>query len=159
MTATGPDHGRVGADGDPAVTGVPVSAGAYDLSESGPAGYAASAWACDGGTQTDDDSIAVALGESATCTITNDDVPAHLTLVKEVVNDNGGTAVPSDWTLTATGPDQTISGATGDPEVTDAEVLPGSYEVTESGPAEYVPTTFVVCRRHPERLDDHVGLG
>ena len=86
------------------MTGVPVSAGAYDLSESGPAGYAASAWSCVGGTQTDDDPSTLALGESATCTIINDDIPAQLTLVKEVVNDHGGTAVPDDWTLTATGP-------------------------------------------------------
>ena len=27
-----------------------------------------------------------------------------LTLVKEVINDDGGTAVPTDWTLTADGP-------------------------------------------------------
>ena len=48
----------------------------------------------------------------ATCTITNDDQPATLTLVKTVTNDNGGTAVPTDWTLTATGPTP-ISGTTG----------------------------------------------
>ena len=33
------------------------------------------------------------LGTSATCTINNNDQPAHLTLVKTVTNDNGGTAV------------------------------------------------------------------
>ena len=49
-------------------------------------------------------SVTLALGESATCTITNDDIPAQLTLVKEVVNDDGGTAAATDWTLTATGP-------------------------------------------------------
>ncbi len=43
-------------------------------------------------------------GGDVTCTITNNDQPAQLTLVKVVVNDNGGTAVPSDWTLTAAGP-------------------------------------------------------
>ncbi len=76
------------------------------------------------------------------CTIVNDDIPAQLTLVKEVINDHGGTAVPADWTLDAQGPTP-ISGATGTPAVTNAEVFPGTYEVTESGPAEYVPTTFV----------------
>ena len=50
-------------------------AGTYDLSESGgPAGYTASDWFCDGGTQNDADTITLGQGESATCTITNDDV-------------------------------------------------------------------------------------
>ena len=42
-----------GATGAPTVTNAPVSAGSYALSETGgPAGYAASAWSCVGGTQT-----------------------------------------------------------------------------------------------------------
>jgi len=49
--------------------------GRYDLSESGgPGGYTASDWFCDGGTQNDADTITLGQGESATCTITNDDV-------------------------------------------------------------------------------------
>ncbi len=93
-----------GATGSAAVTSAPVSAGTLRVvGDGGPAGYAASAWSCVGGTQTGA-SIALALGESATCTINNDDIPASLTLVKQVVNDDGGTAVATDWTLTATGP-------------------------------------------------------
>ena len=61
------------------------------------------AWSCVGGTQTGS-SVALALGESATCTITNDDQPAHLTLVKNLVNNNGGTASATDFTLSAAGP-------------------------------------------------------
>ena len=41
-------------------------------------------------------SVTVGLGEDVTCTFVNDDDAPSLTLVKEVVNDNGGTAVPSD---------------------------------------------------------------
>ena len=49
--------------------------GTYNLSESGgPAGYSASDWACVGGNQVDADTITLSQGESATCTITNDDV-------------------------------------------------------------------------------------
>jgi len=56
-------------------SGAGFFAGTYDLSESGgPAGYSASAWVCVGGTQDDSDTITLALGESATCTITNDDI-------------------------------------------------------------------------------------
>ena len=84
-------------------------------------GYAASAWSCVGGTQTGA-SVALALGESATCTIVNDDIAASLTLVKQVVNDNGGTAAATDWTLTAAGPTAGVTGPTGDPAVTGAAV-------------------------------------
>jgi hypothetical protein len=37
-----------------------------------------------------------------TCTITNDDDPARLKLVKLVDNTDGGEKVPADWTLKAT---------------------------------------------------------
>ncbi|HEY1409539.1 MAG TPA: hypothetical protein VF434_11380, partial [Promineifilum sp.] len=60
------------------------SAGTYDLSESGPGGYTASDWVCAGGTQNDSDTITLAPGESATCTITNDDDAPSLTLVKAI---------------------------------------------------------------------------
>ena len=57
--------------------------------------------------------VALALGESATCTIINDDVPATLTLVKQVVNDDGGTALATDWTLTRDGSDAERVGSDG----------------------------------------------
>ena len=73
------------------------------LSETSLPGDTASAWSCVGGTQTGS-AVALALGQSATCTITNDYAPAHLTLVKTVVNNNGGTAVTASFTLSAAGP-------------------------------------------------------
>ncbi len=51
-----------------------------------------------------DATVSVALGDHLTCTITNNDQAAQLTLLKTVVNDNGGTAVDTDWTLSADGP-------------------------------------------------------
>ena len=74
------------------------------------------------------------IGQSATCTITNDDIAAHLTLSKAVINDNGGTALPTDWTLNAAGPTTGISGATGTAPVTGVQVLPGTYALSESAP-------------------------
>src|SRR5262245_65502453 len=68
-----------------------------------PAGYTAGAWSCAGGSL-QGATVTVALGEHATCTITNDDQPAQLTLVKRVVNDNGGTAAATDFSLSAAGP-------------------------------------------------------
>ena len=73
LTASGP----TGFSGSgPFVSGgTDFMAGRYDLSESGgPGSYTASDWFCVGGTQNDADTITLGQGESATCTITNDDV-------------------------------------------------------------------------------------
>ncbi len=72
------------------MTNAPVSAGTYTLSETGPAGYTAGPGPCTAGTLTGA-SLVLPLGVSATCTINNNDQAAHLTLVKTVTNDNGGT--------------------------------------------------------------------
>ena len=92
-------------------------------------------------------------GGDVTCTINNNDQPAQLTLVKTVTNDNGGTAVPTDWTLTATGPTP-ISGTIGPPRSPTAPVNAGSYALSESaGPAGYTAGHLVLHRRHRHRLD------
>jgi hypothetical protein len=61
---------------------------------------------------------------------------ATLTLAKTVVNDEHGTAVDTDFTLTATGPD-VISGVEGDLSITSAVVAVGDYALTESALAGY----------------------
>ena len=79
-----------------------LKADTFALSETTQPGYTASAWTCVGGTQSGSN-ITVGLGESATCTITNNDVAPKLHLRKVVVNDNGGTKTLADFTLTANG--------------------------------------------------------
>ena len=62
-------------------------AGSYDLSEDGPGGYAASDVGLRGrhaGLTTT--RVSLAVGESATCTITNDDEPGTLTVTKVVAD-------------------------------------------------------------------------
>ena len=131
LAAAGPTP-LSGATGSAAVTNVPVNAGSYPLSESGgPAGYTAGAWSCTGGTVTAG-AVAVVLGADVVCTINNNDQPATLTLVKTVTNNNGGTAVPTAWTLAAAGPTP-ISGVTGSAAVTAAPVGAGTYTLSESG--------------------------
>ena len=147
-----------GAPGDGDVTsGVGFDAGTYTLSEStGPAGYSASDWVCDGGTYAKDDvtgveTIEVGLGDDATCTITNDDVAPSLTLDKVVVNDNGGEAQESAWTVTATGDPVTDpavlsgEGAAGDADVVSGVGFDaGTYVLSEStGPAGYSASDWV----------------
>lgn len=128
-----------GATGDPAVTAAPLPPGTYTLAEQdGPTGYTPGGWVCDGvpvaGT------VTVVAGQTSTCTVTNTWVPPHLTLVKEVVTTGGGTAVPQDWTLSASGPTPGLSGPSGSLAVSHVTVAPGQYTLAESGgPDGYAP--------------------
>ncbi len=139
LTATGPATTISGATGSGSVTNAPVTAGTYTLSESaGPSGYAASTWSCskNGGAAVAGNTINLVGNDVATCTITNDDQAATLTLVKTVINDNGGTATVSDFPLTATGP-TTITGVSGTAAVTNASVSAGVYTLSEVTVAGY----------------------
>ncbi|MBD9437859.1 isopeptide-forming domain-containing fimbrial protein, partial [Pseudoxanthomonas sp. PXM03] len=139
LTATGSAQTVSGTSGSAAVTNVAVPVGTYALSEAGgPAGYTAGTYSCvvNDGAAIVSDSIALAGGDVATCTITNDDQAATLTLVKTVINDNGGTATASDFPLTATGP-TTITGISGTAAVTNAPVNAGVYTLSEPVVAGY----------------------
>lgn len=105
LTATtdgGPDlSGSTGVTGE-VMAGVP-----YDLDESVLSGYDWTNLACNSGytdTSKGDPTITLAPGDDVTCTFTNRDQSATLTLLKVVDASNGGDAVPSDWDqkLTAT---------------------------------------------------------
>lgn len=67
------------ADGQNELT---VSAGTYSITEPAVSGYATTYENCT--------NIAVPNGGSATCTIKNDDIAPTLSVVKKVINDNGG---------------------------------------------------------------------
>lgn len=89
----------------PSVTDSNFGAGTFTLSEAATTdstttnGYTASDWVCTGGIQPDGNHITLGLGESAICTITNDDIQPKLTVTKVVVNDNSGTKGVSDFPL------------------------------------------------------------
>lgn len=128
LSAAGPTpiSGSGGAESD-------VNAGVYTLSETNLAGYSAGNWSCTGGgTFTAPNSIQLALGQTATCTINNNDQSAHLKLVKTVTNDNGGTAKVSDFTLSAAGLTP-ISGAGG----AESDVSAGTYTLSETNMTGY----------------------
>ena len=118
----------------------------WALSETGPAGYTASAWVCVGGTQSGS-TITLVAGEEATCTITNTDDTPTLKLVKSVVNNDGGTAVANDWDLTATGTSRTFTELT--PAAADAtfrNVTAGvEYTLSETTVAGYSSTGIWSC--------------
>jgi hypothetical protein len=73
-----------------------VIAGSYTVTETGVSGYVASfSGDCDSSGE-----LTLAPGENKQCTITNDDLPGSITLIKNVINNNGGTATAnSAWGL------------------------------------------------------------
>ena len=92
--------------------------------------------------------VTVPIGTRIRCTAFNQ--TARLHLAKTVTNDNGGTAMSPDWTLTATPTGTPPTGVVaqsvdGSVMGTDLFVLPGQeYSLTESGPAG-LPTQSVLC--------------
>ena len=84
--------------------------------------------------------------DTVVCTYKNQKDAAKLTLAKTVVNDNGGTAAASAWTLAATGSGG-FSGTAGSVQVTNVNVAPGTqYTLSESGgPSGYATTGIWSC--------------
>jgi len=155
LTASGPTTVS-GASGTGGATLVSVPAGDYDLTEDGPTGYSLTSIACTGNDSDGSDGLTLEPGEDVTCTYTNDDQAATLTLVKEVVNNDGGTASAGDWTLTASGP-TTVSGASGTGAVTLASVPAGDYDLTEDGPTGYSQTS-IACTGNDSDGSDGLKL-
>ena len=128
-------------------------AGTYDLSETGVTGYTNTSITCNDDPDTEVTSVTIGLGESKTCTFVNDDNAPALTLVKHVVNDNGGDAVAADWTLSA-----------GDYDVTGSEAgvvatsQAGTYDLSETGVTGYTNTS-ITCSDDPDTEVTSVTIG
>ena len=128
-----------------------VGAGSFTASEIGVAGYTASSWSGDCAA---DGSVSLALGESKTCSITNDDDPAHLRLIKVVVNDDAGSSVATDWELTAAGP----TGFSGFGDV-EQDVAAGTYTLSETGPLGYIASNWTCVGGTQNGNQITLGLG
>jgi len=144
LTAAGPTP-ISGAGG--ATSGATFSAGVYSLSESaGPFGYSASDWVCDNATVTNGQ-ITLDLAQTATCSITNDDIAPQLVVIKHVINNDWGLNIADNFSMlisgTVTPTPITFSGA----ETGVMQSLPtaGSYTVGESGPAGYTSSYSGDC--------------
>jgi len=127
------------ADGDNDLT---VDAGTYSVTEPAVVGYDTSYDNCD--------DVEIGLGETATCTITNNDQPAHLIVRKVVVNDNGGTKHAQDFSFSVNGGQAQAFEADGQNDLT---VAPGTYNVTEPAVAGYT-TTYSNCAHILLRLGE-----
>ncbi len=115
-----------------------VTVGSHTVSETSMAGYVASSW---GGDCAANGTITLAAGENKTCTITNDDAPGVLRVIKVVVNNNGGTAEADDFSFTVNGGAATAFESDGQ---NDVGVNAGTYTVTEVAAAGY-STTYSNC--------------
>jgi len=111
-----------------------LDAGSYLIVETGgPSSYSLSySGDCDSSGN-----ITLALGDSKTCTLTNDDIAPKLTVTKNVVNDNGGKAVVSDFPLFV----DAGSVTSGVQNSFDA----GSHTVSETGQSSYSATISGDC--------------
>src|SRR5436309_11748330 len=110
-----------------------ISPGTYSVAESaGSSGYMASLSADCSGT--------IAASEQKTCTITNDDQPAHLTVIKHVINDNGGTKSAADFTITVTSNGATLPSFAGSETGTALSLNAGAYSADEAPAAGYTKT-------------------
>ena len=162
-------------EGTTGVTGAVTARTRYVLSETSVPGYrqvvgpdailaegATGSWQCteisDGHSGLEDydgtnGTVVVQPGEHVVCTAVNVPQPATLTLVKHVVSDHGGSAVPGDWTLSAR-PDEAavppapvLTGVTGSPEVTGVAIPPGvPYTLSEAGPPGYLLESLACVR-------------
>jgi hypothetical protein len=106
-------------------------AGNYTASETEQYGYAASDW---GGDCAADGSVTLSVGDDKTCTITNDDIQPKLTLIKTVINDNGGTKTVADFPLFVSGSPVTSGAANG--------FNAGSYTASETTQYGYTASAW-----------------
>ena len=132
LSASGPSS-ISGATGSSAVTNAIVAARLLHARPSPAARQATPAPACGPApepTVSNGNQITLGAGASATCTITNDDDKPSLTLIKQVDNKGIGTAVASDWLLSAAGPTP-LSGQGG--AASGNSFAAGQYTLGESG--------------------------
>ena len=113
----------------PVDSGAGLKADTWALSETTVYGYTASAWSCVGGTQ-NGSNITVGIGGEATCTITNDDQPGTIVVIKNAKPAQGSFA----FTTTGTGYNGfTLTGSTANNGNKNTQTLnPGTYTVKES---------------------------
>jgi hypothetical protein len=92
--------------------------------------------------------VALAAGQTKTCTITNSDVAptaATLIVIKHVINDNGGTRPAGDFNMNVTGTNVSQTSFSGDEAGTTITLAPGSYSVDEDTEPGYTKSLSQNC--------------
>lgn len=138
-TDTTTDHVMGSSDGAPII----LPSGNFHVSEIGTDGYGTAYGAgCSG---------SLAIGETRTCIITNDDDSPYLAttgtliVVVQVQNGYGGTKTPSDFTLNVTGNSPVPNSFPGSSAGTDVALVAGSYSVDAAADANYTKSIGPGC--------------
>jgi len=85
-------------------------------------------------------------GENVSCTFINTRQPAHLTVIKHVINNNGGTKIASDFTMNVTGTNPSSASFAGaESPGTIVTLDPGSYSVDETALPGYTKSLSADC--------------
>jgi len=140
ITVTGQSPNPATFDGaeDPGAL-VMLNQGSYSVDETAVSGYTK--------TLSADCSGSIAVGQENACTITNDDQPGTLIVIKHVINDNLGTKTASDFSITVTGtnvkPSATFLGA--ESPGTTVTLNAGSYSVDETAVFGYAKSLSADC--------------
>lgn len=126
---------------------VTLNAGAYAVTEASSTNYTT--------TLSADCSGNILAGENKTCTVTNNDVApvppgggggtSTLTVIKNVINDNGGTSTPSDFIMSVTGTNVSSSTFPGSSAGTVVTLDSGSYSVDETNVSGYAKSLSADC--------------
>ena len=137
LTATGTGGSPTNLSGStPVNSGLGFGADTYTLSETGgPSGYTASTYSCikNGGSAVVSNSITLISGDSAVCTINNNDNPAHIIVIDHVDNTGGGFYSASNFSTTISGVSTAIPTSVGfeSPGVDNILTTVGSYSVDQ----------------------------
>ena len=78
-------------------------------------------------------------------TNSSDRIEGILMVTKKVINENGGTSVPSDFTINVHGNNAKPTSFSGNSSGTAVKLEMGMYSVTESGPSNYNLTSSMDC--------------
>src|SRR5262249_19135879 len=131
-------------------TQVGLAAGSYSVEEGAHAGYTE--------TKSADCSGTLAIGDTKTCTITNDDIAPALHLRKVVVNDNGGTKTVADFTLTANGTGTNALSGTS-PVDSGASLKADTFALSETTVAGYSAGSWSCVGGTQDGSNVTVGIG
>lgn len=130
-----------------------VAAGTYTVNEDQKVNFHVVSVICDTQVNAVSESaqVVVAPGANVTCTFTNARDRGTLTLIKNVVNDNGGTALASAFNMHVkqNGVDVAGSPAAGSAAGSVYSLTTGTYTVNEDTPPAGYQQTSVVCDGQP----------
>ncbi len=134
--------------GSAAGQGYELAPGVYTVSQDGlPFGYASAI----AGDCAPDGTITLIPGDAATCVLQSDDIQPQVKVVKQVTNDHGGTAEPSNFIMYVTGPNS-FTQFPGMGEGRTIGMNAGGYSIFESTVGGYTASFSVNC-------NGSVGIG